>query len=47
MIPMSRGTMRPERDVDDELRRTPDLDPTDIGVVVKNGVITLSGFVRN
>jgi osmotically-inducible protein OsmY len=36
-----------KRDVEDELRWTPDLDPTDIGVVVKNGVVTLTGFVRS
>ena len=35
------------RDVEDELRWTPDLDPTDIGVAVKNGVVTLTGFVRS
>jgi osmotically-inducible protein OsmY len=31
------------RDVEDELRWTPDLDPTDM----KNGVVTLTGFVRS
>jgi hypothetical protein len=36
-----------KRDVEDELRWTPDLDPTDIGVAVKNGVVTLTGFVRS
>jgi osmotically-inducible protein OsmY len=33
--------------VDDEPRWTPDLDPTDIGVAVKNGVVTPAGFVRS
>jgi osmotically-inducible protein OsmY len=36
-----------KRDVEGELRWTPDLDPTDIGVAVKNGVVTLTGFVRS
>jgi hypothetical protein len=36
-----------KRDVEDGLRWTPDLDPTDIGVAVKNGVVTLTGFVRS
>jgi Predicted periplasmic or secreted lipoprotein len=36
-----------KRDVEFELRWTPTLDPTDIGVAVKNGVVTLTGFVRN
>lgn len=36
-----------ERDVKDELHWEPDLDPTDIAVSVKNGVVTLSGFVRS
>ena len=35
-----------KRDVEFELRWTPALDPTDIGVAVKNGVVTLTGFVR-
>jgi hypothetical protein len=34
-----------KRDVEDELRWTPDIDPTDIAVAVKNGVVTLTGFV--
>ncbi len=42
--------MRPDsdikRDVEAELRWEPDLDPTDIAVAVKNGVVTLSGFVK-
>jgi osmotically-inducible protein OsmY len=34
-----------KRDVEDELRWEPDIDATDIGVTVKNGVVTLTGFV--
>ena len=36
-----------KKDVEDELRWDPDLDATDIAVAVKNGVVTLSGFVRS
>jgi osmotically-inducible protein OsmY len=36
-----------KRDVEDELRWDPDIDATDIGVAVKSGVVTLSGFVRS
>jgi len=36
-----------KRDVEDELRWDPDIDPSDIGVAVKSGVVTLSGFVRS
>jgi osmotically-inducible protein OsmY len=36
-----------KRDVEDELRLNPDLDATDVAVAVKNGVVTLSGFVRS
>jgi osmotically-inducible protein OsmY len=36
-----------KQDVEDELRWTPDVDPTDIGVAVKDGVVTLSGFVKS
>src|SRR5579872_4130527 len=35
------------RDVEDELRWDPDIDATDIGVAVHNGVATLTGFVRS
>jgi osmotically-inducible protein OsmY len=35
------------RDVEDELRWDPDLDPTDIAVTVSSGVVTLAGFVRS
>ena len=36
-----------KRDVEAELKWDSDLDPTDIGVAVKDGVVTLSGFVRS
>src|SRR4030081_1831734 len=36
-----------ERDVKDELQWDPDLDATDIAVSVKNGVVTLAGFVKS
>jgi osmotically-inducible protein OsmY len=36
-----------KRDVEDELRWDADIDATDIGVAVHNGVVTLSGFVRS
>ena len=36
-----------KRDVEDELKWDPDIDATDIGVAVKDGVVTLSGFVRS
>jgi osmotically-inducible protein OsmY len=36
-----------KRDVEDELRSEPDIDPTDIAVGVKDGVVTLTGFVRS
>jgi osmotically-inducible protein OsmY len=36
-----------KRDVEDELRFDPDIDSTDIAVAVRNGVVTLSGFVRS
>jgi hypothetical protein len=35
------------RDVEDELRWDPDIDPTDIAVNVNNGIVTLTGFVRS
>jgi osmotically-inducible protein OsmY len=35
------------RDVEAELRWDPDLDATDIAVAVKNGVVTLTGFVKS
>ena len=43
--------MRPDddikRDVEAELGWDPDIDATDIAVAVKDGVVTLSGFVRS
>jgi osmotically-inducible protein OsmY len=36
-----------KRDVEDELEYDADVDSTDIGVSVKNGVVTLTGFVRS
>ena len=36
-----------KRDVEAELRWNPDIDATDIAVAVKNGVVTLTGFVRS
>src|SRR5205085_6443316 len=36
-----------KRDVEDELRWDPDIDPTDIAVSVNNAVVTLTGFVRS
>jgi osmotically-inducible protein OsmY len=36
-----------KRDVEEELRFDPDIDETDIGVAVKDGVVTLSGFARS
>lgn len=43
--------MRPDsdikRDVESELKWDPDIDASDIGVAVKDGVVTLSGFVRS
>ena len=43
--------MRPDseikRDVEYELRWEPNVDPTDIAVAIKNGVVTLTGFVRS
>jgi osmotically-inducible protein OsmY len=36
-----------KKDVEDELRWDPDIDPTDIAVTVKEGVVTLAGFVHS
>jgi len=35
------------QDVESELRWAPDIDPTDIAVTVKDGVVTLTGFVHS
>jgi osmotically-inducible protein OsmY len=36
-----------KKDVEDELRWDPDIDATDVAVAVKNGVVTLTGYVRS
>jgi osmotically-inducible protein OsmY len=36
-----------KRDVEDELRSDPDIDATDVALAVKDGVVTLTGFVRS
>jgi osmotically-inducible protein OsmY len=36
-----------KRDVEAELQWNPDIDATDIAVAVRNGVVTLTGFVRS
>jgi osmotically-inducible protein OsmY len=36
-----------KRDVEDELGWDPDIDSSDIGVAVKNAVVTLTGFVKS
>src|SRR5918994_2878617 len=36
-----------KRDVEEELRWEPDLEHADIAVAVKDGVVTLTGFVRS
>ncbi|RKT14244.1 osmotically-inducible protein OsmY [Paraburkholderia sp. RAU2J] len=36
-----------KRDVEYELNWDPDIDPSDIGVAVKDGAVTLSGFARS
>src|SRR5580692_355195 len=36
-----------KRDVEEELRWDPRIDTTDVAVAVKNGIVTLTGFVRN
>ena len=45
------GTIRADsdikRDVEEELKWAPNVDATDIAVAVKNGVVTLTGFVRS
>jgi osmotically-inducible protein OsmY len=36
-----------KQDVEDELQWDPDIDPTDIAVAVKDGIVTLTGFVKS
>ena len=36
-----------KRDVEEKLRADPELDATDIGVTVTNGVVSLTGFVKS
>ena len=36
-----------KRDVEEELRWDPAIEATDIAVAVKDGVVTLTGFVRS
>jgi osmotically-inducible protein OsmY len=36
-----------ERDVREELKWDPDLDASDIAVSVKDGVVTLAGYVKS
>ena len=36
-----------KQQVEEALYRDPEVDPTDIAVAVRNGVVTLSGFVRS
>jgi osmotically-inducible protein OsmY len=36
-----------KRDVEEELRWDPDIDPADIAVTVNNAVVTLAGFVKS
>jgi osmotically-inducible protein OsmY len=36
-----------KRDVEEELKFDPDIDPTDIAVSAKDGVVALTGFVRS
>ncbi len=42
-----RSDIEIKRDVETELRRTPDIDATDIAGAVKNGIVTLTGFVHD
>jgi osmotically-inducible protein OsmY len=42
---MMRSDSEIKKDVEDELRWDPDLDPTDVAVTVKSGVVTLAGFM--
>ena len=42
-----RSDLEIKRDVEDELASDPDINATDIGIAVKDGVVTLTGFVRS
>ena len=42
-----RSDLEIKRDVEDELMSDPDVVATDVGVAVKDGVVTLTGFVRS
>lgn len=42
-----RSDLDVKRDVEAELLASPDVDATDIAVAVKNGVVTLTGYVRS
>ena len=44
---MMRTDSEIERDEVEELKWNPDLDSTDIAVTVKDGVVTLAGFVKS
>ena len=44
---MIRSDSEIKRDVEDELKYDAGVDSTDIGVAVKNGVVSLTGFVRS
>src|SRR5258708_25709259 len=44
---MKRADHEIKRDVEDELRWDSDIDAADIAVAVKDGVVTLTGFVRS
>ena len=45
--PAMRSDLDIKRDVEDELISDPDVVATDVGVAVKDGVVTLTGFVRS
>jgi nucleotide-binding universal stress UspA family protein len=42
-----RSDMAIKRDVEDELRWSPDIDATDIALAVKDGVVALTGFAKS
>jgi osmotically-inducible protein OsmY len=47
MEEMMKSDLDIRRDVEEELDWDPDLDPAEIGVAVKNGIVTLTGFVSS